>query len=98
MAQYKVCVCSRRAHAYGRTAVHTKLSAIVEIDGVDLVLGVHCPISSTFLYENFPKNMEGKRLGGKEMETINMDNLLQRKQRSGELEGNVRVADKFLFF
>lgn len=32
------------------------------------------------------------------METINMDNLLQRKQRSGELEQNVRVADKFLFF
>lgn len=61
-------------------------------------MGVHCPISSTFLYENFPKNMEGKRLGGKEMETINMDNLLQRKQRSGELEGNVRVADKLLFF
>lgn len=39
-------------------------------------VGVHCVISSTSVYENFPKNWRGKtRLGGKEMETINTDNF-----------------------
>lgn len=65
-------------------------------------MGVHCTLSSTFLYEKFPPKLEGKtRLGGKEMETINTDNFSEglaakeaKKWRIGG--GNVRVVGKFL--
>lgn len=39
-------------------------------------MGVHYTVSSTFLYEIFPKKRrEKKRLGRKEMESINIDNF-----------------------
>lgn len=64
-------------------------------------LGVHCTISLPFLYTIFPKKVGGKRKDWEEREWKQIQTpfpmvLLQRKQRNGELEGNVRVADKFL--